>query len=235
MTELSIAVAFAGGLVSFLSPCVLPVIPGYLSYLAGATTSEIGVRRRDIFLAALFFVIGFSAIFSVLGVLLNTTLENVAYNVQLWLSRIGGAIMIFFGLYLTGLVELPFLARDFKFPVAQLPSRHLTSFVFGAAFAAGWTPCVGPVLGSILGLAAAAPQSAFALLFSYTLGLGVPFLAVGIFTSQAVRLIQEYRYIVHYINVFFGVVLIAIGILAFTQNLALVANLEILNQVLLRQ
>lgn len=227
--------AFIGGIVSFLSPCMLPIIPGFLSYLAGTSLSESESKRKDIFLNSLFFVLGFAAVFSLLGVLLNTILEAVAYDVQIWLARIGGSIVILFGLYLVGLIKLPFLEREYKFSVkTKFKSKYLTSFVFGSAFAAGWTPCVGVVLGSVLGLAATAPGSAFALLLSYSLGLGVPFLAVGLFASQASELINRYAHVLKYVNIVFGIVLIGLGILAFTQSLNLIANFELLNRWLLR-
>ncbi len=232
---ISIFFAFIGGLVSFLSPCVLPIVPGFMAYLAGASLQESDSRRKDIFLNSVFFVLGFSVIFAVLGVLLNTVLEAVAYDVQVWLARIGGALIIFFGLYLTGLIRLEFLERDHKFRMAyNFKSRYLTSFAFGAAFAAGWTPCVGAVLGGILGLAATQPGSAFTLLFTYSLGLGLPFLAVGLFASRADALIGRYSEYLRYINIIFGILLIMIGVLAFTQNLNLIANLEILNRLLLK-
>lgn len=235
MTELSITIAFIAGLVSFLSPCVLPLIPGFLSYLAGSSLSESGQHRREIFFTSVFFVLGFSAVFSVLGVLLNTLLEAVAYDVQIWLSRIGGGLIILFGLYLTGLIRMPFLEREIKLQVTtKFRSRYMTAFVFGAAFAAGWTPCVGAVLGGILGLAASAPGSAFTLLFTYSLGLGLPFLAVGLFASQSSNLINKYAHLLKYINIAFGIVLIGLGILAFTQQLSRIANLELLNRFLLR-
>ncbi|RJQ28990.1 cytochrome C biogenesis protein [Candidatus Parcubacteria bacterium] len=232
--EITIAVAFVAGLVSFLSPCVLPIIPGFLAYLAGASLSESASKRKDIFVNALLFVLGFSLIFAILGVLLNTALEAVAYDVQTWLARIGGAIIIFFGLYLTGLVRVPFLEREYKFAVnTNFKSKYATSFAFGAAFAAGWTPCVGAVLGSILGLAATQPGSAFSLLFSYSLGLGIPFLLVGLFASQASEFINRYAHVLKYVNIVFGILLIILGVLAFTQNLNRIANLEVLNRYLL--
>jgi len=233
--EFTIAIAFLAGLVSFLSPCVLPIIPGFLAYLAGSSLESAQSNRRGIFLASLFFVLGFSAVFSVLGVLLNTVLEAVAYDAQIWLARIGGGVIILFGLYLVGLIKIPFLEKEFRPTVTtQFKSKYLTSFVFGAAFAAGWTPCVGAVLGGILGLAATAPGSAFSLLFSYSLGLGLPFLIVGLFASQATGFINRYAGWFKYISILFGALLIIIGVLAFTQQLSRVANFEILNRVLIR-
>ena len=235
MAETTIFFAFIGGIVSFLSPCMLPIIPGFLSYLAGASLGESESKRKDIFLNSLFFVLGFATVFSILGVLLNTVLEAVAYDVQIWLARIGGSIVILFGLYLVGLIKLPFLEREYKFSVkTKFKSKYLTSFVFGSAFAAGWTPCVGVVLGSVLGLAATAPGVAFYLLLSYSLGLGIPFLVVGLFASQASNLINRYAHLLKYINIVFGIILIGLGILAFTQSLNLIANLELLNRWLLR-
>lgn len=236
MNDLNIAFAAFAGLVSFLSPCVLPIIPGFLSYLAGASLKESGAKRWPIFANSLFFVLGFSVIFALLGVLLNTILEAIAYDAQIWLARIGGGIIILFGLYLTGLVKIGFLEREHKLEVkTRFNSRYLTSFLFGAAFAAGWTPCVGAVLGAILGLAATAPGSAFTLLFAYSVGLGLPFLLVGLFASQASAFINRYAHVLTYVNVVFGILLIGLGILAFTQNLNLIANLEILNEFLLSE
>ena len=235
MNELGIVFAFTAGLVSFLSPCVLPIIPGFLAYLAGATLADSRVKRWSIFLNSVFFVLGFSAVFAVLGVLLNTILGAIAFDVQIWLSRIGGGIIIFFGLYLVGLIKLNFLEREYKFAIrSQFRSRYLTSFLFGAAFAAGWTPCVGAVLGGILGLAASNPASAIYLLFAYAIGLGLPFLAVGLFAEKSSGIINRYARIFPYINMAFGVLLIALGILVFTQNLNRIANLELINRWLLR-
>ncbi len=235
-SDLSVAIAFTAGLISFLSPCVLPIIPGFLAYLSGASLGEAGLASRiKIFANSFFFVLGFSAVFASLGVLLNTLLEAVAYDVQLWLSRIGGAIVILFGLLLTGLIRIKFLERPHTFKVkSKFSSSYFTSFVFGSAFAAGWTPCVGAALGAVLGLAATEPTSAFVFLLAYSIGLGMPFLVVGAFVSQANKLIDRYARILKYVNMVFGVILIALGILVFTQSLNLIANLELLNKFLLR-
>jgi len=235
MSNIPLFVAFVAGLVSFLSPCVLPIIPGFLGYLAGESSSAGGVGRMKIFLNSFFFVLGFSIVFAVLGVLLNGVLANSAYAVQTWLSRIGGVVVIFFGLYLMGLLKIGFFESKHEFtPKHHFHSRYLTSLLFGFAFAAGWTPCVGPVLGGILGLAASVPGVAFSLLLTYALGLGIPFLLVGAFAAQSVKLISRYGAVSRYINPIFGFILIALGILVFTQNLSLVANFGFLNNLLLR-
>ena len=238
MTESLIIGAFLGGLVSFLAPCVLPIIPGFLAYLAGTTTSEAQRNLpagRQVFLNSAFFVLGFGIVFALLGVLLNTILENIAYDVQVWLSRIGGVMIIFFGLYLVRLIKIPFLEKEYKFGVkTRFKSGYATSFLFGLAFAAGWTPCVGPALGVILGLAATAPGSAFILLLAYALGLGIPFLIVGAFTGQAADFINRHAVGLKYLNIVFGIILLALGVLIFTQKLSLIANFEFFNKILLR-
>ena len=210
MDGIYITTAFVAGIVSFLAPCILPIIPGYLAYIAGSSDVESKTQRRDIFINSVFFVFGFSFIFALLGILLQTVLVNVGGEVQMWLSRIGGIIIIFFGLYLTGLLDIGFLNKTRTFVVKRDGghSRYFTSFLFGVAFAVGWTPCVGAVLGGILALAASAPLSAFALLFAYALGLGVPFLIVGLFTAQATSFIARFGDALSYTNVLFGFILI---------------------------
>ena len=228
-------VAFFAGFVSFLSPCVLPLIPGFLAYLAGTSLKDSKAHRWEIFLNSVFFVLGFSVFFAGLGVVLNTVFANVAIEATTWLARIGGAIIIFFGLFLVGLIHIPFLEAEHKIQVKKkFKSKYLTSFVFGAAFSAGWTPCVGAVLGAILGLAATQTVLPFTLLMAYALGLGIPFLLVGLFTSRASEFFKKHRKGIHYTKVIFGVFMVILGILAFTENLNLIANFEVLNQFLLQ-
>ena len=235
MNSVAILTAFVGGLVSFLAPCVLPIIPGFLAYLAGSGTQGVAPKRKEIFLNSVFFVLGFSIVFALLGVLLNTVLLSVAPSVQVWLSRIGGILIIFFGLYLLGLIHISYLDRDHKIGVKRkFSSKYFTSLLFGFAFAAGWTPCVGPVLGVILGLAASAPGSAFLLLLSYALGLGLPFLLVGWFTAEATAFIARFGSAAVIINKIFGAILIVLGVLVFTQTIAQVANVSFLNYIILK-
>lgn len=234
MTDISIPFAFIAGLISFFSPCVLPIIPGFLAYLAGTSVGDAAKHRFEVFMNSLFFVLGFSTVFAALGVLLNTLLEHVAYGVTAWLSRIGGVIIIFFGLYLVGLIRVAFLETEYKPHVTRkFNSRYVTSFVFGAAFAAGWTPCVGAILGGILGLAASHPGSAFFLLLVYALGLSIPFLITGLFVSQANTRFIRYAHLVKYVNIIFGILLIGIGILVFTQTLSSLVSFGFMNQLLL--
>ena len=184
-------------------------------------------KRLPIFINSIFFVLGFSIIFSIVGVLLQSALSNVAYTVQNWLAYVGGTIIIFFGLYLLGFIKIGFLEKEYKFKIKRkFKYSYITSFVFGAAFAVGWTPCVTAALGAILALASTQPSSAFFLLFSYTLGLGLPFLVVGWFTSEAQGLIERMGKFLKYFQYFFGVILILLGILIFTSQLSRIANWE---------
>ncbi|MAF50642.1 MAG: cytochrome C biogenesis protein [Nanoarchaeota archaeon] len=182
-------------------------------------------QKRDwnIFVSSVFFVLGFSVIFSLVGVLLQSVLSSVSFTVQTWLARVGGIVIIIFGLYLLGLIKFKFLEREHKFHVKKkFKSTYITSFVFGAAFAVGWTPCIGAVLGAILTLAIANPGSAFFLLLAYSLGLGIPFLLIGLFTNQAKTVIDKVmtKSWTKYLIYIFGIILIILGILVFTNQLA---------------
>ena len=191
-------------------------------------------RQWNIFINSVFFVLGFSVIFSLVGVLLQTVLLNVSFTVQQWLGYVGGAIIIIFGIYLLGLIKIPFLEEEHKLKVTKrFRFSYATSFVFGAAFAVGWTPCIGAVLGAILTLAVVNPASAFALLLTYSIGLGIPFLVVGLFTQKASSFIEKVGPKLKYVNYFFGAFLIILGILVFTNNLARVANFPFLTNWLL--
>ncbi|HEX2014431.1 MAG TPA: cytochrome c biogenesis protein CcdA, partial [Nitrososphaera sp.] len=203
MVETSVLVSALAGAGSFFSPCILPIIPAFVSYLSGTTLSElhgqnqqnaggqssssITVKRSvrlNIFLNTVYFVLGFSLVFAVLGVILNSFLVNVGTGFQTTLQSIGGIVIIAFGAYLILSTKLRFL--NFEKRMTSLPkfkTTYLTSFVFGAAFASGWTPCVGPILGTTLTLAATSPGAAYNSLLAYSLGLGVPFLITGAFFS----------------------------------------------------
>ena len=190
-------------------------------------------KQWKIFINSVFFVLGFSIIFSIVGVLLQSVLSTVSFTVQKWLGYIGGVIIIFFGLYLLGLIKIGFLEREHKLRVKRrFKYSYATSFVFGSAFAVGWTPCVGAILGAILTLAVSNPASAFPLMISYSLGLGIPFLIVGLFTDRASGLIQKAGPKLKYVNYVFGAVLIILGIFVFTNQLSRIANVPFLAELL---
>lgn len=193
-------------------------------------------QKRDwkVFISSIFFVLGFSIVFSIVGVLLQSVLAGVSYEVQKWLGRIGGIIIMLFGLYLLGLIKPKFLEKERKLKIKRkFKSMYITSFLFGAAFAVGWTPCVGAVLGAVLTLAVTQPAAAFFLMLAYSLGLGIPFLLVGLFTNQAQRLISKYLGWLKYLNYVFGAILIALGIFVFTNQLSRIANLAFASDILI--
>lgn len=181
-------------------------------------------RKWGVFLNSVFFVLGFSLVFSVVGILLQSVLLHVSFVVQKWLAYSGGVVIIIFGVYLLGLLKLPFLDRQRIFRVRRFRFSYLTSFVFGAAFALGWTPCIGAVLGGILTLAIVHPAGAFGLLLAYSLGLGVPFLLGGIFTQQLSLFIGRFGSRLRHVNRAFGALLVAVGLLVVTNRMGVVAN-----------
>lgn len=227
-SDITLFAAFIAGLLSFASPCVLPLVPGFLSYLGsvGLKEGEKASRVR-VFLNAVAYVLGFVFVFSLLGVLLNGVLGAASYDVRIWLSRIGGGIIILFGLYMLGLIKLGFLQSEHRVKPtgAGVQKSYLFSFLFGASFAVGWSPCVGAILGAVLTLAATSPGQSFLLLFVYSLGLGMPFLLVGAFVAQAREAIRKFGPYMRYFNIVSGALLIILGILVFTDNLSRVADL----------
>ncbi|HLD86602.1 MAG TPA: cytochrome c biogenesis protein CcdA [Candidatus Nanoarchaeia archaeon] len=191
-------------------------------------------RDWRIFFCSAFFVLGFSLVFSIVGVLLQSALANISYELQKWLGRLGGIIIILFGLFLLGLLRIPFLEQEHKFHVKRkFGSAYLTSFVFGAAFAVGWTPCVGAVLGAVLTLAVTHPGTAFWLLIAYTLGLGIPFLLVGFFVNEAQSFLNRAGKWIQWMSYLFGAILIILGILVFTNQLSRVAGLAFASEFLI--
>jgi cytochrome c-type biogenesis protein len=272
MVESSILVSGLAGLASFLSPCILPILPAFVSYLSGTTINEIQndspatmneIRRvnakptnisgrqqqqqqkpasapltikkssqLNIFLNTVYFVLGFSLVFAVLGVILNSVLVTFGVGFQHTLTSIGGIVIIAFGAYLilsTKLRRLNFEKRMTKLP--RFKTSYITSFVFGAAFAGCWTPCVGPILGSIFALAATSPGAAYNSLLAYSLGLGIPFLITGAFFTKATGLIRRIVKHLKYFNPAMGAMLIIVGILVFTNTLVLLGNFPLANQI----
>jgi cytochrome c-type biogenesis protein len=233
VAEPTLILAAFAGLASFLSPCMLPVIPAFLAQLVGTSLDHSDLQRRDVLLGTILFVIGFSAVFASLGVVLGTVLQDAATGVLAWLSRLAGTVVILLGLHLTGLLRLPILDRQYSARPTTLKPGNLASLLFGASFAVAWTPCVGPILGSTLALATTRPASAFLLLLAYAAGLGAPFLLVGLFPARAFSFLKRHQKAAARVHVAFGFVLIGMGVLVFTNKLSLLANFRLLNEVLL--
>ena len=242
MTEITLAVAVLAGLASFVAPCILPMIPAFLAYISGTTLSELNqkngsntvtINRTNIVLNSVFFVIGFSVVFSTLGVIINSVLSTSTVELVETLNYVGGTIIIGFGVFLLLSTKINKLNMEKKFFPKSSKSSYPMSFVFGLAFAVGWTPCVGPILGTILTLAATTPSVAFNLLLLYSLGLGIPFILIGVFYSRATRIIRSMSKHLKYYNVILGGFIILLGILVFTNQLAYIANFPLLNDLVL--
>ena len=227
ISSIGIATAFAAGVVSFLSPCVLPLVPGYVSYVAGRTISPDGLTTETTFTAAvrtfglsLCFVLGFSTVFVLLGAsatAMSGLLRTHLYEANL----IGGAIVIVFGLFTTGLVPMPWLDRDLRVHASPSSGGPWATYLLGLAFAFGWTPCIGPVLGAILALSAAnaTAGSGTALLAVYSLGLGLPFILAALFMRGFMAKMKAMRRTGRVLKIVAGGVMMLMGIAMITGHL----------------
>jgi len=221
--EISILIAFSAGLLSFVSPCVLPLIPSYITYITGVSFKELTdaearakLRWATIF-HSLLFIMGFSTIFILMGASASY-LGQLMLQYQYWIMKGGGVLIIILGIHFTGVINLPFLQMERRFELKKKPLGYLGSFLVGIVFAAGWTPCVGPILSTILLYASTSKsyKTGVVLLAFYSMGLGVPFflssLAFNLFLSAFER-IKRYMRVITIVS---GSFLIAIGILLLT-------------------
>lgn len=219
MGEMSLPIAFAAGVLSFLSPCVLPMVPVYLANLAGASSLSVQASRWHIFLHAISFVVGFSMVFISLGA--SAGLIGTVVPAGL-LHRIAGTLLLVFGLYLLAAAKLPWLNYEMRLGRSFGSSTgYLRSILVGAVFSLAWTPCVGPILAGILSLASSS-QTAWQgvyLLSAYSLGLGLPFIAVGLALGTAVPLIKWLNRHANIILLLSGLLLMAVGILMLTHTI----------------
>ncbi len=228
MVEVNLILAFLAGLTSFFAPCVTVLVPAFLSHMAGVSLSDVqsGIsgRQRAIFLNTIFFVIGFTIIFVLLGASIGL-LSSLVRNFQIWLGRIGGLVIIYLGLASLKLVPSPFVSLHTGLP-APRSAGYLSSAVVGSAFAIGWTPCVGPVLAAILVLAGttASLTSGVTLLLSYSAGLMLPFLLVGLFTARSAQFLSSHPKTINTLSLLGGIILIILGILVFTNQFALLVS-----------
>ena len=227
ITLFRIGISFAAGVLSFLSPCVLPLVPGYISLISGVSVDQLkegSSSRRAVILNSLAFNAGLSVIFLVLGT--TAGLVGAAITSNPWVRIIGGLVIIVFGLQLIGLLKIGALYKDTRFFSSDKPRGFLGSAALGMAFAAGWTPCIGPILGGIIGLAATSGgwRSGLVLSAFYSAGLAVPFLLTGLGINQFLRFYTNFRRHLHKVEVVSGVILILVGILVMSGQSTLLAS-----------
>ena len=216
-TSLGIVVSFTAGLLSFLSPCVLPLVPSYVTFITGLSLEDVGRARRAAFVHALLFVLGFSLIFLALGAS-ATAVGRLLFTQRVWISRIGGAMVILFGLYLLGVFNSGILARERRVHFADKPVGYLGTVLVGVAFGAGWTPCIGPILGAILALTATTAdlRQGILLLGAYSLGLAVPFLGSALAVERFLSTYRRLRTHMAVVSRASGALLVGVGLLMMT-------------------
>lgn len=230
LSAIGVGTAFVAGIVSFLSPCVLPLVPGYVSYVAGGSLEDLteeGFSRKRLtaIYLSLFFVLGFTAVFVALGASASAVGEFLLQHKTI-LEYVAGGVIIVFGFYLTGLLKIRFLDREARF-ISRFAGGHPGSaFILGMAFAFGWTPCIGPVLGGILTMSAATSSvgAGVMLLAIYSIGLGVPFLIAAAFTGAFLRRMKSLRKVSRPFQIGAGGIMILMGVALVTGYLSSFSN-----------
>tara|TARA_B110000438_G_scaffold263939_1_gene276260 strand:+ start:88 stop:816 length:729 start_codon:yes stop_codon:yes gene_type:complete len=228
MLEISYSYVLFAGLLSFLSPCVLPIVPGYLCFIAGTSLDKIldseTPVRTNIFKYALSFVFGFSTIFVLLGASASI-LSNILYEYLDILRIIGGTIIIIFGIHFIQIIQIPFLNKDTRFQIENYRPGIFGSYIIGLSFAFGWTPCIGPILGSVLSIAASSEtvSTGIFLLMIYSAGLGIPFLLAAYGIGGFLKFLGKIRKYIRAIEIFTGVLLIIFGVLILTNRMQEIA------------
>ncbi len=212
--SLGLAIAFGAGLLSFLSPCVLPLVPSYLTFVTGVSFDDLTRARRTALVHALLFVVGFTLIFVALGAS-ATVMGRLLIHYRLWITRIGGALVVLFGLYLLGAVRVGAFDRERRMHLGNKPVGYLGTVLVGIAFGAGWTPCLGPILGAILTFTAAEADLSrgLPLLLAYSVGLAVPFLLAAVAVERFLDTVTRIRPHLARVSQVSGALLIVVGLL----------------------
>lgn len=220
-----VAIAFTAGLLSFLSPCVLPLIPSYVTFVTGMSLDDLQRARRVAVVHALLFVLGFTLVFLAFGAT-ATVLGRLMLSQRDWIARIGGVLVILFGLYLLGVFNIGAFSRERRIHITDKPLGYLGTVIVGIAFGAGWSPCIGPILGGILTYTATQSElkRGLWLLFAYSMGLAVPFVLAAIAVERFVELFQRFRSKMVWVNRFAGALLVVFGILMMTNYLTVLSG-----------
>jgi cytochrome c-type biogenesis protein len=224
-SDVAVPIAFGAGLASFLSPCVFPLIPSYITFITGMTLEDARRSRRIALVHALLFVLGFSLIFLALGAS-ATLLGRLLVTYRVWISRVGGLLVLSFGLYLLGFFNLGAFSRERRIHITDKPLGYLGTLVVGVAFGAGWTPCIGPILGSILTYAAtqADLSRGVALLGAYSLGLAIPFVLAAIALERFLGAFSRLRQHLVWVNRLSGAMLVVVALLMITNYLTVITG-----------
>ncbi len=224
--SLGVVLAFSAGLLSFLSPCVLPLIPSYVTFITEMSLDEVRGSRRAALVHALLFILGFSLIFLALGATASE-LGRVLLAARGWIARIGGALIILFGLYLLGVFNIRALGYERRIHLANKPVGYLGTVLVGIAFGAGWTPCIGPILGSILLYTSTQADlgRGLVLLSAYSLGLAIPFVIAALAIERFIAVVPRLRGAMRWVNRVGGAVLVIVGILLVTNYFTILASM----------
>jgi cytochrome c-type biogenesis protein len=223
-SSFGIVIAFTAGLLSFLSPCVLPLIPSYVTFITGLSLEDVQKSRRAALIHSLLFVLGFTLIFLAFGATATALGQLLLYQ-RAWITRIGGLLIIVFGLYMLGVFNISLFSRERRVHIANKPVGYLGTLLVGVAFGAGWTPCIGPILGSILTYAASSADLARGLwlLLAYSLRLAVPFLLAAVAVERFLDFFGRMKRQMNWITRTSGVLMIVVGILMITNYFTVLA------------
>lgn len=229
--SVSYIVAFTAGFLTFLSPCLLPLVPSFVAYITGVSFGDLKVAgkkgevRKKTIAHSLLFIAGFSIIFILLG-LTATFIGKILFQYQKFIRIAGGILIILFGLYLTGILKLDFLVKERRLGIKAKGASYIGSFIIGVTFAAAWTPCAGPILGSILVLAGTKTSIAEGakLLVAYSMGIAVPFFATAMLINAFLNYFNKFRKVIAVINIIGGIFLVIVGILVATNYLQVISE-----------
>jgi cytochrome c-type biogenesis protein len=223
--SVGIGISFAAGLLSFLSPCVLPLIPSYVTFVTGLSLEDVQRSRRIALMHALLFILGFTLVFLALGATATTVGRLLGYN-RVWVGRVGGVLVIVFALYLLGVFNFGFFSQERRVHLATKPLGYFGTVLVGMAFAAGWTPCIGPILGAVLTYTASSADldRGLVLLLAYSLGLAVPFLLAALLIDRFIAVFQRYRGALVWATRVAGVLLLVVGVLMLTDGMKLLTQ-----------
>ena len=226
MNSISVPLVFLAGLLSFLSPCILPLVPIYLSYLSGSSISgDTSSNQWQVLSHALFFVGGFTVVFVILFGLPTTILAGALQQYRDWITRIGGVILVLFGLHTMGVITIPILNMTRRVDVGTgVKQGYARSALLGLTFAAGWTPCIGPLLGTVMTLAFAEPSRALVFIFTYALGLAIPFLLTAALLARATGWLKRLNQHMRAVEIASGLLMVGVGTLLVTGTFSVLNN-----------